>query len=322
MADGKIAAVRARIGSVRARLERTLLWAVWDRMLEAEFVDRSIALAGKAFVSLFPLIIVVAAFLPTGMRTSVFTTLTHRLGMSGKALASAREAFATAKEVRRATGILGLILTFFYVSSFTTALQRVYLRAWRRPAGGAIGPYVRGALWFAGLIMYLALLGAARTLLVGGVWTPVFAVIALAGATALWWFTSYAMLLRQVRLRVLLPGGVITGAAMAGYGLISSVWMPETVTRNTHQFGIFGVALSLVTWFSGAAICILVGACAGPVLAGDPGPVGRFIRGDDPALLVPGAPEDLPAPTRPLRLADAFKPIEDEAGPADPSSTG
>jgi hypothetical protein len=30
-------------------------------MLEIEFVDRSVALAGKAFVSFFPLVIVVAA---------------------------------------------------------------------------------------------------------------------------------------------------------------------------------------------------------------------------------------------------------------------
>ena len=35
------------------------------------------------------------------------------------------------------------------------------------------------------------------------------------------------------------------------------------VTDNEAQFGFFGVALALVTWFSGAAICILIGACAG-----------------------------------------------------------
>jgi hypothetical protein len=28
-----------------------MLWRVWERLLEIEFVDRSIALAGKAFVS-------------------------------------------------------------------------------------------------------------------------------------------------------------------------------------------------------------------------------------------------------------------------------
>jgi hypothetical protein len=66
---------------------------------------------------------------------------------------------------------------------------------------------------------------------------------------------------------------------MAAFGFSASVWMPEVVTSNETQFGFFGVALALVTWFSGAAICVLVGACAGPVLAEDTGRVGRFILG-------------------------------------------
>jgi membrane protein len=305
--------VRARVLQARTRFERSLLARVWARMLEVEFVDRSVALAGKAFVSFFPLVIVVAAFLPTGTRASVFSTLTHRLGISGEALTSTRDAFATAEETRRATGVLGLILTVFYVSSFTTALQRVYLRAWRRPAGRAIGPYVRGVAWFVAVIAYLALLGAARSVLAGGAWTPLFVLLALTAGTALWWLTAYAMLLRQVRLRVLLPVGAITGVAMGVYGLAANVWMPTNVNRNTEQFGIFGVALALVTWFSGAAICIIVGACVGPVLAEDPGPIGRLLRGrTTDAVLVPGAAADLPPPSRPARLADALSPIEDE----------
>jgi membrane protein len=313
-ATAVIDSARGAVASVRERVERLMVWRIWERMLETEFVDRSVALAGKAFVSFFPLVIVVAAFLPTHLRASVFSTMTHRLGMSGDALHSARAAFASAGEVRRATGVLGLLLTFFYVSSFTTALQRVYLRAWRRPAGGGIvGPYVRGALWFIGVIAYLAIVGGLRSLLYGGLATPVFLILVLAAAAALWWATAWAMLRGEVRARAVVPCGMVTGIALSGYALSASVWMPETITRNTHQFGIFGVALALVTWFSGAAICVLVGACAGPVLAEDPGPVGRWIRGDGD-VLVPGAPPNLPPPTRQLRLADAVRSIEDESG--------
>ena len=43
---------------------------------------------------------------------------------------------------------LGLVLTIFFATSFTTALQRVYLRAWRRPPGNTTGEYVRGPVWF------------------------------------------------------------------------------------------------------------------------------------------------------------------------------
>jgi membrane protein len=309
-----VASTRDRVTALREWGERTLLWQVWDRMLEIEFVDRSVALAGKAFVSLFPLIIVVAAFVPPGVRTSIFTSLTNRLGIRGHALVVSKQAFASADQIRRATGILGLVLTVFFASSFTTALQRVYLRAWRRPPGRKAGEYVRGPVWFLALLATMAVLGALRSLLGNGPMLVVFAVVSLVGTTMLWWFTTWYMLMRQVRWRALLASGAITAIAMAGYAVSASIWMPNVVTKNESQFGFFGVALALVTWFSGAAIAILVGACAGAVFAADTGSVGRFIRGADAALLVDGAEPSLPGPEGSLRLRDAFRATEDEVG--------
>ena len=317
--------VRGRVQVIRGWAERTLLWRVWDRMLETEFIDRSIALAGKAFISFFPLIIVVAAFLPPRLRTSIFTTLTNRLGITGASLATVMQAFASAQDIRRATGLLGLILAVFYASSFTTALRRAYLRAWRRPPGGkAAGNYVRGVIWVAAFLVYMGLLGGARTVLSGGAGIAAFVVVALALSTAMWWFTAWLMLKGQVRLRVLFPSGLITGIALSAYALSATLWMPNNVTSNNHQYGIFGVALALVAWFSGAAICIVVGACAGPVLAEDQGPIGRLIRGGAASALVEGALPPLPPPVRSLRLADAFAPSDDDIPqererPAEPS---
>src|SRR3954451_24152043 len=76
----RLAGAKEQVEAVRSRAQRMLLWRVWDRMLEVEFVDRSVALAGKAFVSFFPLVIVVAAFMPPRIRSSIYTTLTARLG--------------------------------------------------------------------------------------------------------------------------------------------------------------------------------------------------------------------------------------------------
>ena len=284
-------------------------------MLETEFIDRSIALAGKAFISFFPLIIVVAAFLPAHLRRSILTTVTHRLGITGPSLATVTQAFASAADIRRATGLLGLVLAVFYASSFTTALRRAYLRAWRRPPGKAAGNYVRGVAWVAAFLVYMGLLGGARNVLAGGAGIAPFAVVALALSTAIWWFTAWLMLKGQVRLRVLLPSGLITAIALSGYALSSTLWMPDNVTSNNRQYGIFGVALALVAWFSGAAICIIVGACAGPVLAEDPGPIGRLIRGGAASPLLEGALPPLPAPVRSLRLADAFAPSDDDIPP-------
>jgi membrane protein len=280
-------------------------------MLEIEFVDRSVALAAKAFVSFFPLVIVVAAFVPARVRMSIITALAARLGLRGEAFSLVQSSFASSDDIRRATGVVGLVLTIFFATSFTTALRRVYMRAWRRPPHSGVDNYWRGVTWLFAILLSLAVLGGLRAAAGEGAGVVVWAVIALAVYVGLWWFTAWWLLLGDVRMRVLAPTGVITGIAMAGYGLSASVWMPEVVASNQEQFGFFGVALALVTWFSGAAICILVGACAGPVFAEDTGRLGRVIRGGDPGTLKAGAPPELLPPTRELSLRDAFRTGED-----------
>lgn len=300
---------RGRDATERAQgwAERTIFWRVWERLLENEFVDRSVALASKAFVCLFPAIIVVASFAPHSIRESIFSAITHRAGVEGAGVSTFKGAFKSSDDVRRATGILGLIFTFFFVNSFTTALSRVYVKAWRRPKVGRVSGYVVGATWLVGIVVYFTLIGALRAILFGGPETAAFAVFALAGAIGVWWITPWFMLQRQVRLRVLATTAVITGVAQSIYAASASLWMPRTLAKNQHQFGFFGIALSLVTWLSGAAIIIVVGACAGPVIAGDTGPLGRLVRGrgrDD--VLVPGAVPSLPPPVVSVGIADAI----------------
>ena len=306
-----ITEVRERIAVLRTWLERLLLWRVWERMLEIEFIDRSVALAGKAFVSFFPLVIVVAAFVPQRIRSAILATITARLGIRGEALTIAMDAFASSEDIRQATGVLGLVLTVFFATSFTTALQRMYLRAWRRPPHTGAGAYWRGATWLLVALVCMALLGGLRGALGGGLGFGLFAIVSLAVTAGLWWFTAWLLLLGEVRPRVLLPTGVITSIATAAYALSATVWMPGVVTSNEAQFGFFGVALSLVTWFSGVSICILIGACAGPVLAEDPGWVGKLVRGGGSQTLTAGARPSLPPPDRDLGLRDAFHSTDD-----------
>ena len=155
----------------------------------------------------------------------------------------AREAFASSDDIRQATGVLGLVLTIFFATSFTTALQRVYLRAWRRPPRGAgVGAYLRGAAWLLVAVVCLALLGGLRGALGGGLGFALFAIVALVVTAGQWWFTAWFLLQGEVRARVLIPTGVITSIVTAGYAASAAAWMPGVVTSNEAQFGFFGVA--------------------------------------------------------------------------------
>jgi membrane protein len=202
--------------------------------------------------------------------------------------------------------VLGLILTIFFATSFVTALQRVFLRAWRRPAAPR-GAYWRGAVWLAAQLGCMAVLGAIRGVLHGEAGAVVFVAVAVATIAGFWWFSAWFFLLGEVRPRVLVPTGLVTSVLMALFVLSAAAWMPQVVTSNEEQFGAFGIALALVTWFSGYAICVLVGACTGPVMAEDDGPIGRFIRGSDPSVLTAGARAPLPPPRGELILRDAFQ---------------
>jgi membrane protein len=300
------ARVQERVKVVREWVERTIFWRVWERLLENEFIDRSVALAAKAFVSLFPALLVVAAFMPDHVRTSILQTITRRLGITGDGLTTVKSAFASASDTRKATGILGLLLTFFYINSFVTALQRVYTRAWRRPPGKRVSGYALGVAWLVGVIAYFAMVGGVRALFGNGPQTAGFAIVAFAAAILFWTATPWFLLQRQVRFRPLLTTGLVTGAGIGIYAASATAWMPNTVSQNQHQFGFFGVALALVTWLSGAATIIVVGASTGAVIAADPGKLGQLARGQTEEVLTPGAAPFLPAPIQPRRLANAF----------------
>jgi membrane protein len=298
--------VRARIDAGRRWVERTFVWRIWERMLENEFVDRSVALGAKAFVSFFPFVIVVVTFLPSRTRNSVVHTIQRRFGLSGPSLATVRDAFASSGDIHRATGLLGLFLLVFYATSFTTALRRVFVKVWRRPPVGQVSKYTSGPIWMGGVLAFAALLGELRGVLVGGPGTVLYGLLSTGVSIGLWWATAWLMLRGQVRWRPLLPTGVLTGVGLSVFAATASLWMPHTVASDQHQFGFFGVALALVSWFSGAASVVLIAACAGASLVDEEGWLGRYARGGETPILKPGAPPSLPPPTRRLRAVNAL----------------
>jgi len=286
-------------------LESTVLGRLWSRLLELEFVDRSVALAAKAFVSFFPLLILVAAMSPVGVRQEILDTLANRLGVRGDAMDTVRQAFASPDQTRAAIELVGALLTLAFAVSFTTALQRVFLRAWRRPPGGGVRNKGRAAVWVGGFVALMIMLSLLRGAF--GQSGPVLSwAVGLIGSVGLWWWTARLMLRGEVRWRALLPTAVITGVGSWLYSLAASVWMPTNVRNQFAEFGAFGIAMAVVTWFTGLAFLIVAAAAAGPALAEGDDRVGRWLRSDQPTAVEPGAEPALPGPARPVRLSDAF----------------
>jgi membrane protein len=302
---------RGRSGLVLEWADATVIGRTWQRLLEIEFVDRSVALAAKGFVSLFPLLVVATAITPDAVRRSILDELSSRFGLSGESFDLVRDAFARPDQIKAATGLLGLLLTVLYAVSFTTALQRAYLRAWRRPSRGGLRDKGRGLAWLAGILAFIAVLGAVTRVLSGPPGTVATLLAGLGASSALWWWTAHTMLRGQVRWRPLLPGALLTGVGGGVYAAAASVWMPRVLENNVRQFGFVGVALSFVTWFVGFSFLIVLATAVGPPLCEGDGAVARWLRGPDDDVLVTGAAPALPAPASPPRLRDLIGGAED-----------
>jgi membrane protein len=299
-------AARRTAARVAQRLDSTVVGTTWSRLLEVEFVDRSVALAAKAFVSFLPLLVLVAARSPDNVRGGIVSVFADRFGISGGAFDVVRQAFAAPSQTKSASGLLGALITLAFAVSFTTALQRVYLRAWRRPPGGGAKNKGRGAMWLGGVLVLMMFVALSKAVLDGPTGSVVAWALGLIGTTALWWWTARLMVRGEIRWRALLPTAVVMGIGSWVYTLAAAVWMPTNVASQYAQFGAFGIAQSFVTWFTGLAFLVVFGAVLGPALVDGDSALARWMRSGNTTVLEPDAKPALPGPDRPMRLSDAF----------------
>lgn len=302
-----------RLESLRSKTQRVahphlqrardgLIGQFWLRLLELEFIEKSIALAAKLFVSFFPVLIMAATLTPRAVRESIVSSLTSRFGLESDQISVVEGAFSISDHASPASSWIGFVVLVLYATSFTTALQRVYLRAWRRPRGGGVRNHGRGLTWILGVIVLIVAIGGLRRALDDSSGYIAVAVLAPIGAICLWWWTQHTMLRGEVRWRPLLPTAIITGLGATMYSYAASIWMPRVVASQVERFGFFGVSLAIVTWLVGLSFLIVGAAAAGPVLADTRSALGAWMRADGteaPGILTPGAPEPLPAATLP-----------------------
>ena len=299
------ALVSRGLGARQAALRRvgeSVVGRYWMRLREIEFADRSVALAAKGFVSLFPLLLVVVAITPHGVRVGLMESLSSRFGLSGQAERLVLQAVNSADGIRSSTGVLGVTLTFVFAASFTTALQRIYLRSWRRPPRGSLSDKPRSLVWLSGFVAFLLILGVTARTLTGPPGTVVALLLGLLGSTLGWWWTAHALLRGHVRWRPLLPTAVVSGLGGGLYSVAASVWMPYVMDNNVAKFGLFGVSLSFVTWFTGFAFLLVAAAALSPCLAEGDDVLGRWLRGPAGDTLTPDAPASLASPAATPRM--------------------
>jgi membrane protein len=276
--SGRMTDLRRRIEPAVRAVQGGLPGRILGRLVEVQFLDRTVILAAQAFSAVLPLIMVVSAVSPRPGGESLAVTLVRRLGLHQTQVSSLQSAVAPPPSARASIGVLGVVLALLTATSFARALQRSYQLAWRLPPVGLRAAWRPLAL-VVGLALYIELLFLFGRLVRG---VPAGSLledlVTFAGAWALWTGAGWILLAGRVRPRLLAVGGLLTAVGFASLRRLSAFYLPSLVATNQQQFGLLGVAFTLFSWLSACSFIIVVATVLGVVLAEDPGRLGRFIR--------------------------------------------
>jgi membrane protein len=239
--------------------------ACLERLIEIEFVDRSIALASLTFTSLIPLGVVVGALSPIDS-DGFAAALNRRFELTGSTAQLVTSVFAPPGDVRSTVSVVGLLLLLLGSAlSFVRGLQRVYERAWRlRSLGVRATPHALA--WLACVVVAVSVLVPVRTAIDDATGPLISIVVVVATAAAIWLMTPFLLLSRRVQWRALVPTSLLTAVGMTALSAASIIWMPRAITSSAESYGPIGIAIALVSWLVGVGFVLVIAAGVGAVL--------------------------------------------------------
>ena len=321
------AARRSRISRLHELGERTAqrldqqAWRLLDRfeplsraihnVTTTEGFNLGLILAAQAFLTLVPLVIVLAAFAPRLLGVQLSAQLQAALGLANSSLAF-QGILAGPGRVARVGGAVGIVLLLAAGLSFVTALQRAYEKVWQLPRLGVVRSSWRVVAWLAACVLVFVLSGLADAGfrgVPGG--TAVLVLVGLAGTLLFWWWTPHLLLGARAGWRALLPSAVLTGGQLAGLVWLSPLITPTFVANMEGEFGPFGTVFVVMAWLTIVCSMVVFGAIVGEVIARDRR-VARWTR--PPAQQLQGLRRGKPSPGPPPSAASET----DGGGPGGP----
>ncbi|WP_406209580.1 YihY/virulence factor BrkB family protein [Kitasatospora sp. NBC_01560] len=248
-----------------ARHARRVAVAVWRRGREVELMHRALAFAALCFVTLVPLLVVIAAASPA-RGGGIADWIADGLGLSGRSSTDVAQLFASRREVLGTTTALGLAALAVFGVTLMTAVQNAYERIWQLAPGAWHGVW-RQVAALGGLIGYLLAATWSRIPWQHTSAQPALRAAATAvGGVLLFWWLPRLLLGARVPWRRLLPGAVATVLALAGLRAFSRLVFAPLIVSNVVAYGPVGTVLVVQSWLIGAGFCVYGGAIVGRAL--------------------------------------------------------
>ncbi|MEV4331284.1 YhjD/YihY/BrkB family envelope integrity protein [Streptomyces sp. NPDC049597] len=235
----------------------------WNRGREMELMHRAMGFAALGFVTLVPLLVVVAAADPVSAE-GFARWLGEGLGVSPGSQRQVEELFGMPGQALQRTTAFGLAALAVFGLTFGSAVQTGYEKVWDLPTARWHTMW-RHVVWLALLILFLVVFVNLPE--PDSVVATTFIMIADLLGTVLFFWTSQRLLLGgRVRWRALLPGAVATAVALLGLRVFSQMVFSPLIASNAVTYGPFGTVLVIQTWLVGVGVVVYGGALAGRLL--------------------------------------------------------
>jgi membrane protein len=245
--------VRERLNRLRARWPWfDLIMAVQDRYSELEGGMVAAAVTLSIFISLFPALLVgtaIIGFIAQG-RVDLSGQIIDKLGLTGNAADTLREAIGTASHSRKTASIVGLAGLAWSSLGVVQAIQLAVDRAWQ-VKGGAIIDKVKSLGWLVatGGLVAATTAGTAMVVSVLPGWIAPLMIIVTVAINVLMFWCTFALLGHQsVGWRALLPGAVFAGIALQVLTLAGAFIVPRSVASSSALYGSMGVVFAILAW--------------------------------------------------------------------------
>jgi len=245
------------------RLWRGLRFAdLHRRGKEFELMYRAMGFAALSMLTVFPLLVIVAA-------ASAFTHrgiahwVVYAMGLTGPSGRAMVQLFSPPARVLSTTSAFSLVLLALFGVMFAGSVQAGFEKVWGLPAGPWHKIW-RQVVW---LTVFIAYIYAAAT--VGDVTghspaeTAFRVLVAVVLGVAFFWWGLRFLVGGRVSYLAALPGAVVTVAFLAGLRVFSALVFQPLVVANAVTYGALGTVLIVQSWLIGVGWVVYGGQLFG-----------------------------------------------------------
>ncbi|MFC4607645.1 YhjD/YihY/BrkB family envelope integrity protein [Streptomyces maoxianensis] len=263
-----------RLRNLYSRILASPLGLAWNRGREMELMHRAMGFAALGFLTLVPLLIVVAAADPASGQ-GFARWLGQALGVSEPSQDEVERLFGVPGQALQRTTAFGLAALTVFGLTFGSAVQTGYEKVWDLPTARWHTMW-RHVVWLA-LLVFSLVVFASTPVPTDAVWETILGALAdLIGTFLFFWLSQRVLLGGRVRWRALVPGAVATALGMLGLRIFSQLVFSPLIASSAVTYGPFGTLLVIQSWLVGVGVVVYGGALVGRLIHEER--VGRRLR--------------------------------------------